>query len=137
MANINKEEQNLSINFNEDSVFKLTPIALEDVIEDVTKLLINGEEILYGFETIRDQLIFTSKRIIAIDVQGITGAKKAFATMPYAKVQYFTVQTPGFIEILPDSELFLMFTNGFTARFLFKGNVDITAIGRLISEFIL
>ncbi len=46
-------------------------------------------------------------------------------------------ETPGFIEIFPDSELFLMFANGFTATFEFKGRVDIGAIGRMISQYVL
>ena len=50
---------------------------------------------------------------------------------------YFSIQTPGFLELIPDSELFIMFSNGFTARFEFKGNVDIGRIGRMISEFVL
>lgn len=105
--------------------------------DEVKVLLIAEEEVLYAFQTIRDQLVFTNKRIIAIDVQGITGKRKSFSTMPYSKVQYFSIQTPGFAEIFPDSELFLMFSSGFTAQFEFKGKVDIGAIGRLISEFVL
>ena len=57
--------------------------------------------------------------------------------MPYSKIQFFSIQTPGFIEVFPDSELYLMFTSGFTARFEFKGAVDIGMIGRIISEYVL
>ena len=127
----------MAVNFNQNSVFNLRPISNEAVRGEVTGLLINGEEIIYAFQTVRDQLVFTNKRIISIDVQGITGKRKSFATMPYSKVQYFAIQTPGFIEIFPDSELFLMFASGFTATFEFKGQVDIGKIGRIISEYIL
>lgn len=127
----------MAINFNQNSVFNLKPIGLESVRGEVQGLLINGEQVLYAFQTVRDQLLFTNKRIIAIDVQGLTGKRKSFATMPYSKIQFFTIQTPGFAEIFPDSELFLSFNNGFTAQFEFKGQVDIGAIGRMISEFVL
>ena len=100
-------------------------------------MLINGEEIVMAFQTVRDQLLFTNKRIISIDVQGITGKRKSYSTMPYSKIQYFSIQTPGFAELFPDSELFIMFSNTFTARFEFKGNVDIGKIGRMISEYVL
>ena len=90
-----------------------------------------------AFQTIRDQLIFTNKRIISIDVQGFTGARKSYSTMPYSKIQYFSIQTPGFAELFPDSELFIMFSTTFTAKFEFKGNVDIGKIGRMISEYVL
>jgi hypothetical protein len=81
--------------------------------------------------------VFTNKRIIAIDVQGMIGKRKSFSTMPYSKIQYFTIQTPGFAELFSDSELFIMFSNSFTATFEFKGKVDIGRIGRLISEYVL
>ena len=128
----------MAINFNQESVFNLSPISINEVREDVHQLLVDGEEIIYAFKTVRDQLIFTDKRIISIDVQGITGTKISYATMPYAKIQYFTVQTPSVAEILfADSELYIVFNNGFTTKFEFKGDVDIRGSGKLISEFIL
>lgn len=127
----------MAVNFNQNSVFNLKPISNDAVRGEVQGLLIGGEEVLYAFQTVRDQLVFTNKRIISIDVQGITGKRKSFSTMPYSKIQYFSVQTPGFVELIPDSELFLMFANGSTATFEFKGQVDIGAIGRMISEYVL
>ena len=127
----------MAINFNSNSVWNLKPIDLDSIRGEVNGLLIRGEEPVMAFHTIRDQLIFTNKRIIAIDVQGITGKRKSYASMPYSKIQFFSIQTAGFLELIPDSELFLMFTNGFTAKFEFKGNVDIGQIGRIISVDVL
>ena len=127
----------MAVNFNRESVWDLRPIPVRDVRDEVLGLLLEDEEINSAFKTVRDQLVFTNKRIIAIDVQGITGRRKSFSSMPYSKVQFFSIQTPGFAELVPDSELFLMFSNGFTAKFEFKGNVDIGAIGRMISEYFL
>ena len=127
----------MSISFNKESVFNLKPIPLENVRNEVNGLLVSGEECIMAFQTVRDQLLFTNKRIISIDVQGLTGKRKSFASMPYSKIQYFSIQTPGFAELIPDSELFIMFSNGATAKFEFKGNTDIGKIGRMISEFVL
>ena len=109
----------MAINFNQNSTFNLKPINKESVRGEVMGLLVNGEEIAYAFQTVRDQLIFTNKRIIAVDVQGITGKRKSFT------------------EAFPDSELFLMFSSGFTATFEFKEKVDVGILGRLISQYIL
>ena len=125
------------INFNKNSAFNLKPINVSDVRSEVNGLLIDGEDIVAAFKTVRDQMVFTNKRIIAIDVQGLSGKRKSYASMPYSKVQFFSIQTPGFLEIFPDSELEIMFSNGFTATFEFKGNVDIGKVGRLISEYTL
>lgn len=127
----------MAVNFNQDSVFNLKPISNDEVRGEVDGLLIADEKVEFAFKTIRDQLVFTNKRIISIDVQGITGKRKSFAAMPYSKIQYFSIQTPGFMELFPDSELFVMFTNGFTAKFEFKGAVDIGKIGRMLSEYVL
>lgn len=127
----------MAVNFNQNSVWNLKPINSEDVRKEVVGLLVDGEEVVMAFQTVRDQLIFTNKRIIAIDVQGITGKRKSFSTMPYSKIQYFSIQTAGFLEFIPDCELFIMFSNTFTAKFEFKGNVDIGRIGRMISEYVL
>ena len=127
----------MPINFNEDSVWNLRPIKPESVRADVNGLLISGEVIVSAFQTVRDQLVFTNKRIIAIDVQGMTGKKKTFSTLPYSKVQFFTIQTPGFMELFADTELMLMFSNGFTAKFEFRGNVDIGQLSRMISQYAL
>lgn len=125
------------IDFNKDSHWNLKPIDVKSVKDDVNGLLVDGEEVCMAFQTIRDQLVFTNKRIITVEIQGMTGKKKAFTTLPYSRIQYFTIQTPGFMELFPDSELFLAFTNGFKARFEFKGQVDIGVVGRIISEYLL
>lgn len=57
--------------------------------------------------------------------------------MPYSKIQFFAVQTPGFAEFIPDSELILTFSNGYVAAFEFNGNVNIREIGRKIFEYVL
>lgn len=127
----------MPINFNEDSVWNLRAIKPESVRADVNGLLIGGKVIVSAFQTVRDQLVFTNKRIIAIDVQGVTGKRKSFTTLPYSKVQFFTIQTPGFMELFSDTELLLMFSNGFTAKFEFRGSVDIGQISRVISQYAL
>ncbi|MDO4466217.1 MAG: PH domain-containing protein [Bacillota bacterium] len=125
------------ISFNKDSVINLTPIGIKQVHRDIGHLLTRGEGIVMAFRTVRDQLIFTNKRIISVDVQGITGKRKSFASLPYSKVQFFTIQTPGLAELVPDSELELTFTHGITMTFEFSGNVNIGEIGRIISEHVL
>ena len=125
------------INFNKNSVFNLKPIEAGEVKDEVKALLIDGEEIVEAFKTVRDQMIFTNKRIISLDVQGITGKRKSVTSMPYSKVQFFEIQTAGFLEIFPDSELFIYFSNGFTATFEFKAKCDIVKIGKMISNYVL
>ena len=125
------------INFNKNSVWNLRPINVNEVRNELYGLLLNDEVILSAFKTIRDQLVFTNKRIVAIDVQGITGSKRSFSSLPYSKVQFFAIQTPSVMEMVKDSELYLEFSSGFSATFEFKGYVDIGQIGRMVSKYVI
>ena len=127
----------MAISFNKESVFNMKPISAGEVDKDAKELLIDDEKMIAAFKTVRDQLIFTTKRIIAVDVQGLTGTRRSFSTLPYSKIQFFSIHTQRCIELFPDSELFLMFSNGYTAKFEFKGNVNIGAIGRMLSRYVL
>ena len=127
----------MAINFNKDSVIDLSPISRSEVYAEIEGLLLEDEKICAAFKTIRDQLVFTTLRIISADVQGITGKRVSYTSLPYSKIQFFTIQTPGFAELVPDSELSLVFTNGFKATFEFKGKTNIGGIGRLISRYVL
>ena len=126
----------MAINFNQDSVWNLRPIRIEAMVDlPQPDSLIDGEQIVAAFQTVRDQLVFTDRRIVAIDVQGLVGKKKTFTSLPYSKVQFFSIETPGFMELFSDTELFLMFSNGFTAKFEFRGSADIGLISRVISRY--
>ena len=83
----------------------------------------------------RDGIVFTDKRIIAIDVQGLTGKKKDFSSLPYSRIQAFSVETAGNMDL--DSELDLWFSGLGQVKFEFDAQADVTAICRMISERVL
>ena len=95
----------------------------------------DDEHPISAFKTIRDQVVFTTKRVFVINVQGITGKKIAYFSYPYSKVQYFGIETAGVLDI--DSELFLMLDNGARLSFDFKANVNIRQISAIIAKYIL
>ncbi len=127
----------MGLDFDTDINFDLTPIDNTAVNKNIYALLIDGEHVVDAFKTVRDQLVFTNKRIIFVDVKGITGKKQHFTNLPYKMVQYYNIQTVGFAEIIPDAELDLHFANGHTAHFEFKGKCKILEIGKDLSKFCL
>ena len=110
-------------------------ISLKEVRPEVPTLLVNGENMVKAFQTVRDQVVFTDKRIFVVNVQGITGKKVSYFSYPYSKVQYFGIETAGVLDI--DSEIIFAFSNGARLQFDFKSKVDIHKISMMVSNYIL
>ena len=117
------------------NLLNLRQIPINDVRNEVPGLMTGDEEIIQAFQTVRDQVIFTTKRIFVVNVQGITGKKISYFSYPYSKIQYYGIETAGVLDI--DSELVLAFSNGARLQFDFRSNVDIRGISAAISKYIL
>ncbi|WP_026556442.1 PH domain-containing protein [Arthrobacter sp. 35W] len=119
------------IDFNNASFAKLGPCDMAEVGSDVSQLMIQGENLLAAFKGIRDYVVFTDKRLIAVNVQGMTGKKRDYTSMPYSKIQSFSVETAGTFDL--DAELDLWFSGLGKVRLEFKSGVDIRGLSRLIA----
>ena len=69
--------------------FKLLSVSPEKVMPSISPMLVEGEQVFAAFVTIRDSVVFTNRRIVAVNAQGITGKKTAYTSLPYSKVQAF------------------------------------------------
>ncbi|MFC4480210.1 PH domain-containing protein [Flavobacterium chungangensis] len=78
-------------------------VSQEDLIKKYGQLLTTNEEIEMGFKLIRDTFIFTNKRLILVDVQGITGSKTEYKSIGYKSITRFSVETAGTFDL--DAEL--------------------------------
>jgi len=123
------------IDFSNSSVFKLKPIETNKVRDDFLKFLIDGESIFAAFKTIRDQVVFTNKRIISANVQGITGSKVDYTSLPYNKIQAFSVETSGTLDL--DCEIEVYLSELGKAKFEIKGSFDLLSFNKIISEYVL
>lgn len=119
----------------DSNILNLKEISIREVRTEVPSLLIEGETIVMAFQTVRDQVIFTDKRIFVVNVQGITGKKVSYFSYPYSKIQYYGIETAGVLDI--DSEIVFTFSNGARLQFDFKSRVDIHKINSMISHYIL
>lgn len=123
------------IDFQNKAFIKLKMVDLQDGVSMVQELLINGEDVISAYKAGRDYVIFTTKRIISINVQGMTGKKKDYSSLPYSKISAFSVETAGHFDT--DSELELYFSGLGKVKFEFSGNSNIVEIGKLIGTFAL
>ena len=118
------------IDFENKAVFKLKQN--DDYADIVSDLLIPDEDVLGAFKSMRDGVVFTSKRIIAVNVQGITGSKKDFTSLPYKNIVAYSIETSGTLDI--DSELQVYFSALGKINFEFSGNAPIKEISGMISR---
>lgn len=123
------------IDFSNGSLFKLSPCQPQDIAPEVQPLFVPQENLLAAFKGIRDFVVFTNKRLIAVNVQGITGKKRDYTSLPYSKIQSFSVETAGSFDL--DAELDLWFSGLGKVRLEFKGQVDIRALSQLIAQHVL
>lgn len=123
------------IDFQNGTFVKLKPSDPQELMGEIGPLLVSGERVLQTFKGIRDSVIFTDKRLISLNVQGITGKKRDYTSLPYAKIQAFSVETAGTFDL--DAELELWFSGLGKVRLEFKSGVDIRSLGRLISDHVL
>lgn len=123
------------IDFQNASVFKLKEIDPGEIVSKVQPLLVDGEKILSAHKGARDYVVFTDKRLIAVNVQGLTGKKQDFTSLPFSKLQAWSVETAGSFDL--DAELELWFSGLGKVRLEFKGAADIKAISQTIASFVL
>jgi len=120
------------IDFQNAEYLKLGKADTGRAAKAVGALLIPGEEVIAAFKSVRDGVTFTTHRIIAFNMQGITGKKTDYTSLPYKRIQAFSVETSGVIDI--DSELHIWLSGLGCVRFEFTRGTDIAALGRLIAQ---
>lgn len=123
------------IDFKNAVFLKLRPVDDKEFANVLQPMFVSGEQILGTYKTVRDGVVFTNKRIFAINVQGITGKKVDYSSLPYSRIQAFSVESAGLLDL--DSELELWFSGLGKVRFEFVNSANVTAICRMISELVL
>ncbi len=125
------------MDFRDKPMQNLMRIQEKDVCKNARMLLLDGEQVVGAYKTVRDQVVFTSHRIIAVDMQGVTGTKQEIFVLPYRKVQHFGIKTAGFGDPLQTSEMTICFADGHEAKFGFIGQEDLFRVANAISRCIL
>lgn len=123
------------IDFENGDVFELRKVKDEKVDNNILTLLVPKEEIIGVYKSVRDYVVFTNRRFISVNIQGVTGKRRDYTIMPYSKISVFSIETSGVLDI--DSELQLFFSGVGKVTFEFTGSSDIVEIGQMISRHLL
>lgn len=117
------------IDFENKNVSKLKHD--DEYSEKVAELLIADERVLAAFKSMRDGVVFTDKRMIAVNVQGMTGSKKDFTSLPYKNIVAYSIETSGTLDI--DTELEIYYSSLGKVRFEFTGSAPIKELSHIIA----
>jgi hypothetical protein len=111
-------------------------VSPEEVAEELAPFLTGGEHVQHAFRVFRDMLVFTNRRLISIDRQGVTGKKVDYRTIPYANITMFSKESAGILDL--DAELKL-WVRGFSEPLSFEFNRDapINDVYRVLSDHII
>jgi len=108
----------------------------DDLEELLANTLIAGETVQKAYKVIRDMFIFTNKRLIIIDKQGVTGSKVEMLSIAYSKITKFSKESAGHFDL--DAELKIWVGSDPTPISKdFKAGDNINEVYRIISEFAL
>lgn len=108
----------------------------EDATAKVEKFLVPNETVVTGFKLIRDSVIFTSERLVMINVQGLTGKKVSYTSIPYSSVKSFTMESAGTMDL--DCEITLsVHSMALPLRLSFKRGTDLDPIYGILSQYTL
>ncbi|MDR6786985.1 hypothetical protein J2Y58_000323 [Sphingomonas sp. BE138] len=117
-------------------LFSSHEVEPDEIRDKFGHALIAGEEVLAAFRSLRDTAFLTNYRFVLVDVQGLTGTKVSFQSVPYRSITRFAVESAGTFDL--DSDLAIWVSgNPQPLTLKVSRNADPAAIQRLLAELVL
>ena len=109
----------------------------EKLEKEYSKLLIESEVIELGFKMIRDTFIFTNKRMIMIDVQGVTGNKLEYFSVPYKSISRFSIESAGTFDLEAELKIWISSEQHPSIRKNFTRSVDVYEVQKVLAHYVM
>ncbi|MCG3208343.1 MAG: hypothetical protein FOGNACKC_01946 [Anaerolineae bacterium] len=113
-----------------------TEVDVNKLGQEYAALLVEGEQIERAFQLVRDMFLFTNKRFIMIDKQGMTGNKVEYHSIPYRAITHFAVETAGTFDRDAELKIWLSGMPAPIERQLKKG-MDIIGVQKTLAQYVL
>ncbi|WP_152395539.1 PH domain-containing protein [Paenibacillus guangzhouensis] len=112
-------------------------VSEKEVQEELQPILFPGETVDKAYKLIRDMFVFTDKRLILIDKQGVTGKKVEYMSLPYKSIARFSIETAGTFDL--DAELKIWISSAVepTVAKQFKKDSNVYDVQRILAEKVL
>lgn len=98
--------------------------------------MLDGEQIVKAFKVFRDLFVFTDRRLLLIDKQGLTGKKVEYHSIPYRSITHFSVETAGTFDMDAEMKIYIS-GNAVPIQREFKRGTDIVGVQKILASFIL
>lgn len=112
-------------------------VSNEELQSKYQRLLIPEEEIELGFKLLRDTYIFTDKRLILVDKQGVTGSKREYLSLPYKSISRVSLETAGTFDLDAELKIYISSDKTPTVSKKFNKNIDIYEVQKFLMSKIL
>lgn len=111
-------------------------VSVAEAQHELGHILAKSESIEKAYRLIRDLFIFTNKRLILIDKQGLTGKKVEYHSIPYKSITHFSIETAGNFDL--DAEL-KIFVSGsqMPIQKQFNKNLNIYEVQSVLAEYVM
>ncbi len=104
---------------------------------DYGELLIPNEEIEVGFKLVRDTFIFTNKRLILVDIQGLTGKKTEYFSVIYKSISRFSIETAGTFDLDAELKIWISGEQQPSISKRFSKSVNVYEVQKLLAQYTL
>ena len=93
---------------------------------ELESFISKNEDVAFCVKTVRDVAVFTNKRILVVDKQGLTGKKKEYYSIPYKKIIVYSIETAGMLDL--NSEIKLVFSGGLEIELSFARGKELDTL---------
>lgn len=112
-------------------------VTAEELKNEYDNIITEGETIGIGFKLVRDVFIFTDKRLILVDKQGITGKKTEYLSIPYKSISRFSIETAGHFDLDAELKIWISSENVPSVSKKFNKKVNIYDLQKVLASHIL
>jgi len=109
---------------------------IEAVKKDYGKLLGQNEQVVQAYQWIRDLMIFTDYRLIMVDIQGATGKKVNYHSVPYKSIRHFEVESAGHFDLEAELKIWVADMGTTPLVKTFSKDADVYKVQALLAECI-
>lgn len=109
----------------------------EELQKEYGKLLIESEAIELGFKLIRDVFIFTTKRLILVEKQGVTGSKVEYKSISYKSISRFSVESTGTFDLDAELKIWVSSETEPSIRKQFNKSVNVFDVQAVLATHVL